>query len=687
MVDKNLKPPIAEIKPHEMTIHDHTRVDNYYWLKEKGSPQVIEYLEAENEYTNKMMAHTKGLQKKIYEEMVGRIQETDSTAPIKHGDYYYYSRTEEGKQYSIQCRREGTLEAEEKILLDLNQLAEGRDFLRLGAYKVRPYHRILAYYLDLDGRDNYTIYFMDLISGELLPDQIKNVTRAAEWANDNRTIYYTTKDHAKRSYRLYRHTLGADSSEDALIYQEVDAIYRLGISKTKDEKYMLLTLGSSLTTEVRVLEADDPGGDFRIVHPREKGLKYSLRHRDGVFYILTNEDALNFKVMTVNAVDPGKSNWKEYIPHRKDVLIETLDMFSGYMAVYERENGLKTLRIIDFEEGDSHVEFPEPVYTIRAVQTPEFDSTVVRFIYSSLTTANSVIDYDMSKSRWTLVKQTPVLGGYDPSDYTTERLFATANDGIKVPISIVYRKGFKKDGSQPCLLAGYGSYGSSQEPAFNSNNLSLLDRGVVYATAHVRGGGEMGEWWWEDGSMLNKMNTFTDYIACSEHLIESGHATPDGIVATGGSAGGLLMGAVANMRPDLYRVIVADVPFVDVLNTMLDASIPLTVGEYDEWGNPNEEEYYFYMKSYSPYDNVAAQNYPDMLITASLNDPRVQYWEPAKWAARLRVLKTGGNLLLLKTNMGAGHGGSSGRYERMREWAFEYAFVLDRLGLAAEAEE
>ena len=680
------EPPVARKIPVADTLFADVRVDDYRWMRDKSSPDVIAYLEAENEYTAAMTAHIVELTETVYQEMVGRIKETDLSVPYLDNGFFYYSRTEEGEQYPIFCRKEGSLDAEEIVLLDQNELAKEHDYFEIWAKNVSPDNRLLAYSVDSTGSETFTLYIKDLVTGELLPDVIPEIDHALEWANDSSTLFYTTMDEARRSDKLWRHTLGTDPSDDVLVYNETDPGYGVWISRTRSDRYLIMDVGSRDTEEQHLLSADDPSGRFVLVHPREDGVEYYLSHRGDEFYIRTNDGAKNYKVMRAPVDAPSKDNWTEVIPHRDGVKIERIETFEHHLVVAEREKGQRRVRVMNLATGDEHyVEFPEPVYAVYPSENREYETTTMRFSYMSHVTPTSVYDYEMDTRDRKLLKQKEVLGGYDPALYASERLFATAPDGTEVPVSILYRRDAKSDEGNPVYLMGYGAYGASMDPWFSSNRLSLLDRGVIYATAHVRGGGEMGEEWWEDGSMLSKMNTFTDFIACSEHLIGEGHATPDGLVATGGSAGGLLMGAIANMRPDLYRIIIADVPFVDVLNTMLDASIPLTVGEYDEWGNPNEEEFYWYMKSYSPYDNVGALDYPDMLITASLNDPRVQYWEPAKWTARLRATKTGDGLLLLKTNMGAGHGGASGRYERFREWAFEYAFMLDRLGLGSDA--
>jgi oligopeptidase B len=680
------EPPVARQSPVADTLFGDVRVDDYHWLRYRDDPEVIAYLEAENEYTAAVTAHLEELRETIYEEMVGRIKETDLSVPYPDNGYYYYERTEEGKSYPILCRKRGSLDAEEEVLLDQNALSEGHDYFEVWTTRASPDNGLLAYTVDTTGSETFTLYIKDLETGELLPDVIEGIDYGLVWANDSRTVFYLTMDEARRPDRLWRHTLGSDPSEDELVFHEPDPGFAVWVARTRSDEYLIMSVGSWDTEEQYVLRADEPQGAFALVSPRVEEVEYYLSHCGDAFYIRTNENAKNYKVMKTPVVATSKENWVTVIPHRDDVKIERIETFAGHLVLYERERGLRNVRVIDLDEGsDHHVEFPEPVYAVYLKENREYRTSALRFAYESHVTPESVYDYDMDARTRTLLKQREVLGGYDPSQYVSERIFATAEDGTEIPVSLVYRRDLREEGGNPFYLTGYGAYGSSMDPWFSSNRLSLLDRGVIYGTAHVRGGGEMGEEWYEQGSKLTKMNTFTDYIACSEHLISEGYAASDGLVAAGGSAGGLLVGAVANLRPDLYRVIVADVPFVDALNTMLDPSIPLTVGEYDEWGNPREEEYYFYMKSYSPYDNVGPIQYPDMLVTASLNDPRVQYWEPAKWTAKLRANKVGDGLLVLKTNMGAGHGGASGRYERMKEWAFEYAFVLDRLGLGHQA--
>jgi oligopeptidase B len=679
---KDVQPPVAKVIPKADTLHGKVRIDNYFWLRERDNPEVIEYLEAENKYTEAMMKPTQKLQETLYQEMLGRIKETDLSVPEKIDDYYYYTRTEEGKQYPIYCRKKGSLDSEEEVLLDQNELAKGRKYFRIGVFEVSPNHQLLAFSMDTTGAETYTIQIKDLNSGELLKDEIPNTYYSMEWANDNNTLFYSTLDEAKRPYKLFKHELGTDPKEDDLLHFEEDDAYFLRISKTKSKQYLLLSLESITTTEVWYLNANRPDQPFKLIHPRQHEMEYYIAHHGNKFYVLTNENAKNFKLMEVSVKNPAKKYWREVIPHRDSVKIDDIEVFKNHLVLYERENGLKKIRITNLTNQEAHsVEFPEPVYTFWSSKNPDFNTNILRFTYTSLVTPKSVFDYNMDTKTRELKKQYEVLGGYEPSDYQSERIFAEASDGTKIPISMVYKKGMVKNGKNPLFLYGYGSYGASIDPGFNSNRLSLLDRGFIYAIAHIRGGGEMGRYWYDQGKLLNKKNTFTDFIASAEHLIAEKYTSRDRLVIYGGSAGGLLMGAVTNLRPDLFKAVIAKVPFVDVLNTMLDASIPLTVTEYEEWGNPNDKEYYDYIKSYSPYDNVEAKAYPNMLITAGLNDPRVQYWEPAKWTAKLRAMKTDNNILLLKTNMGTGHFGASGRYEYLKEIAFDYAFIFDVLGI------
>jgi len=678
----NVMPPVARVIAKVDTIHGDVRVDNYYWLRDRENPEVIEYLRAENDYADAMMKHTMVLQDELYKEMLARIKETDLSVPVKIDEYYYYSRTEESKQYSIRCRKRDSLEAPEQVLIDLNELVIPYSYMELGAYEVSPDHKYLAYSIDTAGSERYTLYVKDLDDDTLLAERIEGVGYQVAWANDNQTFYYTVLDEAKRPYKVYQHCLGTETSKDVMVYHEEDDAFWVDISKTRSEKYLIMGMGSHNTTEIHYLDANNPGGDFRIIQPRETGIEYYVEHCGDRFYIRTNKDAENFKLVETSVSKPEAVNWRDLIPHRKSIMINGFDVFENHLVTYEREDGLEKIRIINIvDNSDYYIEFPEPTYTIWAADNPEFNTSILRFEYMSLVTPQTVFDYHMNTRVRELKKQYEVLGGYEPTQYRSERIWARAEDGTMIPISLVYKEGIRKDGNNPLLLMGYGAYGSSYEPYFSSNRLSLLDRGFVYAIAHVRGGGEMGKYWHRQGQFLNKINTFTDFIACADHMIKEFYTKRELLTISGGSAGGTLMGAVVNMRPDLFKAVVADVPFVDVLNTLLDPTIPLTVVEYTELGSPFEEEFYRYMKSYAPYDNVIRQDYPNILVNAGLNDPRVGYWEPAKWVAKLRALKTDDNLLLLRVKMSAGHGGSSGRYDYLREIAFDYAFILDVLGI------
>lgn len=693
-----MRPPVAKTIDHETDIHGHVRSDPYAWLKQKDDSEVIAHLEAENAYTAHEMAHTEALQKTLYDEMVGRIQETDLSVPVRIDTYLYYSRTEEGRQYPIFCRKEGDHDADEEILLDLNALAEGVDYLSLGLFEVSPDHRLLAFALDTTGAESYTLRFKDLDSGRMLDDEIDGVSYSLEWANDGRTVFYTIEDHAKRPFRLLRHELGQKGG-DVQVFEEPDELFRVGLSKTKDHAFLVLSVASIETSEAWLLDAARPNEDFRLIEPRLEGHRYRVEHRNGLLYILSNRDAPNSKLVTAPAATPSAANWLTMLEHDPGIMLNGLDMFEDFLAIYERRSGLRSIRVMAFQEDegragdappavDAHeITFPEPVYTVSGGRNPMYRSRTLRLTYTSLTTPASVYDYDMVTRERELLKRQPVLGDFDKDDYESERLFVTADDGAKIPVSLVYRRGLERNGTAPCLLYGYGAYGMSSDPSFSSHRLSLLDRGMVFAIAHVRGGQEMGRQWYDQGKFLNKRNTFLDFIAAGQALIEGGYTGSDRLAIMGGSAGGLLVGAVLNMAPDLMKAAVAKVPFVDVVNTMLDESLPLTVPEYEEWGNPNDETYYDYIQSYSPYDNVEAKDYPHILVTAGLNDPRVHYWEPAKWTAKLRAQKTDGNRLLLKTNMGAGHGGASGRYDALKELAFDYAFILDALGVTSLRED
>ncbi len=672
--------PVAAKHPQKLSIHGDERIDNYYWLRQQDSPAVIDYLKAENSYTEEQMQHTQELQQSLYDEMLSRINETDLSVPYRLQDYYYYSRTEEGKAYPILCRKYQSLDAAEEILLDQNELAAGKEFFSLGVTSVSPNQQIMAYSVDITGAEQYTLYFLDLATRELYSETIANTYYSFTWGNDNQTAFYTKLDDANRPYQLWRHTLGSNPSDDVLVYQEDDESYYLSVGKTRSRAYILLNLSSMVTSEVHYLDADNPQGDFKLFQPRQTGIEYGIDHHSDRFYIVTNEEAINFKLMSTAVDSPDQTNWQTLIPHRSDVMLEGIEAFADHLIIYELRAGLRTAKIQTLAtEEITNLSFPEPTYSFSGGNNPEFNTTKFRFNYSSMVTPSSVFDYDLATGERELKKEIEVLGGYDRTLYASERLMAIAPDGTEVPISLVYKKGIKQDGSNPLWLTGYGSYGYPYPATFSSLRLSLLDRGYIVAIAHIRGGQEMGRKWYEDGKFLQKKNTFTDFIACAEHLIAEKWTSCDHLAISGGSAGGLLMGAVVNLRPDLFKVVVANVPFVDVLTTILDESLPLTIQEWEEWGNPNDPEYYDYIKSYSPYDNVAAKDYPAMLITAGLNDPRVKYWEPAKWAAKLRELKTDDHLLLLKTNMSAGHGGASGRYELLKEIAFEYAFVIDQL--------
>ena len=677
-----LTPPTAKIEPKTTIIHSDTLIDNYAWLREKSNPEVIQYLEDENAYTEAIMKPTRRFQKKLYKEMLARIKETDESVPVKIDSFYYYNRMVKGNQYPIYCRKKGSLDANEEILLDQNRLASGQKYCSIGEFKVSPDHSLLAFAVDFNGSEKHMLVFKDLINGQMLPDTILNVSYGLEWASDNRTIFYTTLDTILRPDKLWRHQLGQTPKNDVMVFHEPDEKFYLGIAKTRSHGYLILTLGSQITTEVHYLSADQPDGHFRLFCPRQTGVEYYIDHHSDKFYILTNENAINFRLLETPIARPEKHNWQEKISHRPNVMLTGIDLFCDHLVVYERENGLEKIRVENLNTGVMHyVDFPEPVYTIDGDNNPDYNTKILRFRYTSLVTPNSVYDYDMESQTRELKKQDEVLGGYDQTQYQSERIYAIAGDGVKVPISLVYKKGMKKDGSNPLLLYGYGAYGIPSEARFSSIRLSLLDRGFIYAIAHVRGGGELGRQWYEDGKLLRKRNTFTDFIACAEMLIAEKYTSAEKLVINGGSAGGLLMGAVVNMRPELFEVVVAEVPFVDLINTMLDRSVPLTVIEWEEWGNPHLEKYYNYMKSYSPYDNVGPKAYPHMLITAGLNDPRVAYWEPAKWTAKLRATKTDDNILLLKTDMGKGHFSASGRYDYLKEVSFKYAFIFAKLGI------
>jgi len=679
----DIKPPVAEKITHELKDHNQTRLDDYYWMNDRENPKVIDYLNAENDYTAAMMKHTEAFQKKLYKEMKGRIKETDESVPYFYNGYFYYTRYEEGKEYEIVCRKKGNLETEEEVLLNGNELAEGKSFFNIGDYNVSMDNKMLAFSIDTVGRRNYNIRIKNLETGELLKDDIRVTTGSAVWANDNATLFYALKDDALRSYKIMKHTLGGDVSKDPLVFHEKDETYGVYIGKSKSNKYLFIASWSTLSSEMQFLEADKPNGEFKIIQPRTKDLEYSVSHYGNHFYILTNLDAKNFRLMKTTVKNPGNKHWKEVIPHRENVLLESTEIFNDYLVIQEKELGLNKLRVISWDGSkDEYIKFNDPAYSVFIGTNPEFDTPILRYTYNSLTTPRSTYDYNMNDATQVLMKQQEVVGGYNPDEYQSERIMVKARDGAKVPISIVYKKGIKKDGNNPTLIYAYGSYGASIPPYFSSARLSLLDRGLVFVLAHVRGSQTLGRQWYEDGKLLKKKNTFYDFIDCSKFLITDGFTNPDKLFAMGGSAGGLLMGAIYNMSPETYKGVVAQVPFVDVVTTMLDESIPLTTGEWDEWGNPKDAVYYKYMLSYSPYDNVEAKDYPAMLVTTSLHDSQVQYWEPAKWVAKLRDMKTDDNLLIFDINMDAGHGGSSGRYASLKEVALEYAFILDQAGIS-----
>ena len=676
--------PIAAKIPKELIIHGDTRIDNYYWLRERENPEVIAYLEAENKYRESKMKGVENLQKDLFDEITGRIKKDDETVPYLDNGYYYYARYEEGKEYPIYCRKNGTLDAEEEILANVNELAEGHPYFHARGFSVSPNNRYMTMGIDTVSRRKYTLYIKDLETGEMFTDEIPLTTGASSWANDNKTIFYTQKDDLTlRSKAIFRHVLGTDFSEDVMVYEELDETFSTYVYKSKSKEFMIIGSSSTLTNEYRFLSADTPGGEFKLVQPRIRGLEYDLSHYGNFFYIRTNLDATNFRLMKTPENKTEKDNWEEVIAHREDVYLESIELFKDYLVVEERKEGLINLRVIEWETGEEYyIEMGEEAYTAYISTNLDFDSKVLRYGYTSLTTPHSTFDYHMVTHEKTLLKQEEVLGGtFDKANYNTNRIYAIADDGKKIPMSIVYRHGIELDGSNPTLLYGYGSYGATIDPSFSSSRLSLLDRGFVFAIAHIRGSQINGRPWYEDGKLLNKIHTFTDFNDCAEHLIKEKYTSPDHLYAIGGSAGGLLMGAVINLQPELYGGVIAAVPFVDVVTTMLDEDIPLTTGEYDEWGDPNDEKYYRYMLSYSPYDQVQAKDYPNLLVTTGLHDSQVQYWEPAKWVAKLRDMKTDDNLLVMYCNMDTGHGGASGRFERYKETAMEYAFLFQLEGI------
>jgi oligopeptidase B len=675
------QPPMTEKKAKTTNIHGETLVDDYFWLREKANPAVLAHLKAEDAYTESVMKPTAALQDKLYNEMLSHIKQTDQSVPYHWGDYFYYTRTEEGKQYPTICRKHGNTDAPEEVVIDVNELAKGQKFMSIGLFVPSDDGNLLAYSTDNTGYRQYKLQIKDLRTGQILPDQVERIDNLA-WATDNKTIFYVTEDAVtKRSDKFFRHVLGTDKTD--LVYEEKDELFDIGTGRSRDKAVIFLQASSKTSTEVRYLPANDPNASLKVILARQPEHEYDVDHRGDLFYIRSNKGAKNFRIVTAPVSDPSEKNWKEFVEHRPAIKIEGIDLFADHAVLSEWENGLEQLEVIDFKTHKrNRIKFPEPVYSASLTSNREFNTSVVRYSYNSLVTPTSIFDYDMNTGQSTLKKQTEIPGGFDRNNYKSERVFATAVDGTKIPMSVVYRKTVKLDGSAPLLLYGYGSYGISIPPTFSSARLSLLDRGVIYVIGHIRGGGELGEEWRQAGRMMNKLNTFTDFIACAETLVKQKYTSSDRLVIEGGSAGGLLMGAVTNMRPDLFKAVVSHVPFVDVLNTMLDATLPLTTSEYIEWGNPNEKPAFEYMKKYSPYDNVGKKNYPAMLVKVSLNDSQVPYWEGAKLVAKLRAMKTDNNPLLLKVNFGAGHGGASGRYDALHETAFDYAFMLWQMGVS-----
>lgn len=675
-------PPMAKKVPKVTEVNGVKLVDNYFWLRDKKNPEVKAYLEAENAYTDAVMKPTEALQKKLYDEMLSRIKETDVEVPYKDGGYFYYVRTEAGKQYPIHCRKRGSMDAPEEVILDVNELAKGQTFMSLGAFDVSDDSNLLAYTTDNAGFRQFTLAVKDLRTGKILPDHAERVDSIA-WANDNKTLFYTVEDATtKRGYQMYRHTVGA-TGKDPLVYEEKDERFDIGTGKTRSKAYIFLFSGSHTTTEVRYIPADQPMAEWKVMEPRKQDVEYYPDHNGGFFYIRVNDTGRNFRLVKAPVSDPSKENWQEILPNRTDVMLEDTDYFKNYYVLYEREKGLPQMLVCDLRTSEcKHLEFPEPAYVSYSYVNREFDATKFRYGYQSFITPQSVFEYDMAGGTSTLLKQKEVPGGYDRKRYEVERTYATASDGMKIPVTVLHLKGAKRDGKSAMYLTGYGSYGYAYDIGFNSNIFSLVDRGVVAAVAHIRGGGEMGKAWHDDGRMMHKKNTFTDFIACAEHLVSQGYGSKDRLVIEGRSAGGLLMGAVLNMRPDLFHAALVGVPFVDVMNTMLDETVPLTVPEFEEWGNPKEKPAFDYMITYSPYDNIENKLYPNILVRTSFNDSQVMYWEPAKYVAKMRALRTDHNLLILKTKMDpGGHGGSSGRYDRLKDNAFDYAFFLTQMGI------
>lgn len=683
------KNQIAQKREFTITQHGFTRIDEYYWMNEREDPQVVEYLQAENQYLEEILQHTQPLQEKLFQEMKGRIKEADSSAPEKINSYFYYTRTEENKQYSIYCRKKDTLDAPEEILLDQNLLAEGHEFCSVSAFSISPDETKLAYSVDLQGAEVYTIYIKNLIDGSLYPETISRTYGSvyypvgAEWAEDNETLYYLTLDEYHRAFKLFRHTLGTNPTKDTLLFHEKDGTFSLSLFKTRSQKYIMMHHYNTVSQEMRFLATDKPDAELRIIQARKPGLEYYATHLGDSFLIITNENAYNFRLMQTPVSAPGMENWREILGNRADVLIEHIDVFEDYIILHERKNGLRKLRISQ-TDGISNVRdvpFPDPTYEVFVEANFEFKTDILRFRYSSLISPFSVVNFHMDTGEWEVIKEDEIPSGYDKTQYVTELIYASAPDGKKIPISIAYKKGLKKDGQNPTLLYGYGAYGSSSEASFNTNILSILDRGFVFAIGHVRGGTEMGREWYDEGRLFNKKNSFTDFIACAEHLIHEKFTSSKKIGIIGSSAGGLLVGTCMTMRPELFGAVICKVPFLDVVTSMSDPTIPLTTLEYDQWGNPENKEDFEYMLSYSPYDNLRPVEYPDLLLTTGFNDPRVAYWEPAKFMARLRDIKKGDNLVLLQTNFSAGHAGASGRYDYLKENVLDFAFLIDKFGI------
>lgn len=686
--------PIAKKQDFTIETHGDKRNDPYFWMRltdeqkraekpDEHTQEVLDYLNAENDYMKNSLKDTEAFQEELYEEIVGRIKKTDESVPYLKNGYWYYTKYEETNEYPIYCRKKGTMDADEEVMIDVNVLADGHEFYQLGGLNVSPDNKLLAISEDVLSRRIYTIRFLNLETGEFLPDSIPNSTGGGAWASDNKTYFYTTKNKVTLlSEKVWKHKLGNDAANDQLVYEEKDTSFYIGVYRSKSGKFIIIYNSSTLVSDYHILESDNPDGEFRQFTARGQDHKYSIAHFEDKFYVLTNRDAKNFKLMEVADNQTSEEKWEEVIAHRDQVLLSGVDIFKNYLVVSERSNALTHIRIINqHTKAEHYIDFGEEVYVAHTGSNFEFDTAILRYNYSSLTTPTSTLDYDMGARTKELKKQQEVVGGHDPSEYVTERLFATAHDGTKIPMSVVYKKGYQKNGKSPLLLYAYGSYGHTVDPVFSSTRLSLLDRGFTFVIAHIRGGQAMGRQWYEDGKLLKKVNTFTDFINCGQYLISENYTSAQHLYAMGGSAGGLLMGAVVNMAPEIFNGVIAAVPFVDVVSTMLDESIPLTTNEFDEWGNPKSEEYYYYIKSYSPYDNVEAKDYPNMLVTTGLFDSQVQYWEPAKWVAKLRDMKTDDNVLLLYTNMDAGHGGASGRFKRFREIAMEYAFLLKLEGI------